>query len=79
VCFDKSGGATLLLWNPSVWDPDGTKSIVDRANEGGTAFTLEGFPIEEVSNWDTTQFYTILTDPTRSECLETPSNLWPPP
>lgn len=79
VCFDELGGVTLLLWDPVIWDPNGTKGIVDRSNEGGTAFTLEGFPIEEVSNWDAEQFYTILTDPTHSECLETPSNLWPPP
>ena len=79
VCFDGPGGVILLLWNPAIWDPDSTKGIVDRSNEGGSAFTLEGYPIEEVSNWDTEQFYTILTDPTRSECLETPSDLWAAP
>jgi hypothetical protein len=79
VCFDGPGGVTLLLWDPAIWDPDGTKGIIDRSNEGGSSFTLEGYPIEEVSNWDTEQFYTILTDPTRTECLETPSNLWAAP
>lgn len=79
VCFDGPGGTTLLLWDPAIWDPDGTKSINDRSDEGGTAFTLEGHPIGEVSNWDVEQFYAVLNDPTGSECLKTPSNLWPPP
>jgi hypothetical protein len=79
ICFDEMGGAALLLWDPTIWDPVGTKGIVDRANVGSSVSTLEGFPIDEVSNWDVEQFYTILTDPTRSECLETPSNLWSPP
>lgn len=79
VCFEDTGGVILLLWEPDIWDPDGTKGIVDRSNEGGSQFTLEGFPIEEVSNWDVEAFYEILTDPAQSECLETPSNLWSPP
>jgi hypothetical protein len=79
VCFDEYGGARLLLWDPVIWDPDGTKTIIDRSNEGGTAFILEGFPVEEVSNWDVEKFYAVLSDPAQSECLETPSNLWSAP
>lgn len=79
ICFDRPGGVTLLLWEPSVWDPSGTKDIFDRADEGGTAFSLEGHPIEEVSNWDTEQFYTMLTTPNNSACLETASDIWPSP
>lgn len=79
VCFDASGGTALLLWDPNIWDSDGTKGIIDRANEAGSAFTLEGHPIGEVSNWDVEQFYTILSDSAHTECLETPSNLWSPP
>ncbi len=77
VCFDGPGGVTLLLWDPEIWDPEDTKDIYERADTGGVG--LEGFPIEEVSNWDVEQFYTILTDPAHTECLETPSNLWSPP
>lgn len=79
ACFDEIGGTTLLLWDPTIWDPEGTKEIFDRANEGGTAFTLEGHPIEEVSNWNVEQFYTILSETRPTGCLETPSNIWPPP
>lgn len=80
VCFDKREGAIILLWRPTIWDPNGSKGIMDRASESiNAAFALEGFPIQEVSNWDTAQFYTILTDTTHSECLETPSTLWSPP
>lgn len=79
ICFDGAGGTSLLLWDPDVWDPDGTKGIIDRSDEGGSAFVLEGHPIEEVSNWNVEQFYTILTDPNHMECLETPSEIWPSP
>jgi len=79
ICFEGSGGTALLLWDPKIWDPESTKGIVDRANEGGSAFTLEGYPINEVSNWDVEEFYTILSDPAHSECLETPSELWSSP
>ncbi len=80
VCFDKHGGTTIHLWNPNIWDPDGDKGIVERISQSGSAFTLDGYhPIEEASNWDAEQFYTVLTDPNHSECLETPSNLWPSP
>jgi hypothetical protein len=79
VCFDERGGATILLWDPAVWNPNGDKGFIERTNES-SELTLEGDrSIDEVSNWDAEQFYIILTDPTRSECLETPSNLWSPP
>jgi hypothetical protein len=79
VCFDRRGGAILLLWDPEIWDPDGTKGLIERANDS-SELTLEGdHPIEEVSNWNAEQFYTVLTDPTRSDCLLTPSELWPAP
>lgn len=79
ICFDGPGSTALLLWDPNIWDPDGIKDIGDRANEGGSTFTLEGYPIDEVSNWDFEQFYTFLVNPAHTECLETPSNLWPSP
>jgi hypothetical protein len=79
VCFDEPGGATILLWNPAVWNSNGNKGFIERTNES-SELTIEGHrPLEEVSNWDVEQFYTILTDPTRAECLETPSNLWVAP
>lgn len=79
ACFDTQGGTRLLLWNPLLWDPSSDKGIVERVSESST-FTLENFsPIEEVSNWDVEQFYTVLTNPTHTECLETPSSLWPSP
>ncbi|MFZ1397880.1 MAG: hypothetical protein WAS33_13320 [Candidatus Promineifilaceae bacterium] len=79
ICFNEPGDAALFLWDPNIWDPDRTKSIVDRANEGGGNFTLEGHPIQEVSNWNVEKFYAALVYPNHSECLETPSNLWPQP
>lgn len=79
VCFDGPEEVALLLWEPVIWDPDGAKGIVDRANEGGTAFTLEGHPIEEASNWNEETLYTNLLNPNSTECLQTPSNLWMPP
>lgn len=80
TCFDKIGGVLLLLWEPSIWDPDGVKGIVERGGGTGSRFSLDTYlPIEEVSNWNAEQFYTILTDPTRSDCLQTPSELWPAP
>jgi len=79
VCFDERGSTILLLWEPTIWDIDKNKGFVERANKSSN-FTLQGErPIDEVSNWDAEQFYTVLTDPTRSECLETPSNLWTAP
>ena len=79
VCFDKNGSTILRLWKPSIWDPNRNKDFVERANES-SELTLEGHrPIDEVSNWDAEQFYIILTDPTRTECLETPSDLWAAP
>lgn len=80
VCFDGMGSVILGLWDPSIWDPDGTKGFVERANETSElGLDRDFYPIEEVSNWTVGQFYTILTDPSHSECLETPSNLWPSP
>lgn len=80
VCFDKVGGATIDLWNPSIWDPNGNKDILERANQTGSAFRLDGYyPVDEVSNWDVEQFYTVLSNSTHTECLETPSNLWSSP
>ena len=79
VCFDERGGAIFRLWESTIWNPDGDKGFIERANES-SELTLEGHrPIDEVSNWDVGQFYTILADPTRTECLETPSNLWQHP
>lgn len=79
VCFDGRGGATILLWNPTVWNPDGNKGFIERASES-SELTLGGHrPIDEVSNWDVDQFYTVLSDPAHSACLETPSNLWSSP
>ncbi len=80
VCFDEIGGATIHLWEPSFWDQNNEKGIVDRASQAGSAFRLESYhPIEEVSNWDVEQFYSTLTDPTHLECLETPSEIWTAP
>ncbi|HIP70570.1 MAG TPA: hypothetical protein EYH05_04155 [Anaerolineae bacterium] len=79
ACFDERGSTILLLWEPTIWDIDKNTGFVERANESSN-FTLQGErPIDEVSNWDAEQLYAILTDPTRSECLETPSNLWAAP
>lgn len=79
VCFNERGSVTMRLWEPVIWDPQGDKGFVERANDS-SELTLEGDkPIDDVSNWDTEQFYTVLTDATHSECLETPSNLWSPP
>lgn len=78
VCFGEEGTA-VHLWNPVIWDPDGVKGIVDRSDQSGSAFRLEGYPINEVSNWDVEQFYTILSNPSHTECLETPASLWPGP
>jgi hypothetical protein len=30
TCFDKIGAVLLLLWEPSIWDPDRAKGIVER-------------------------------------------------
>jgi hypothetical protein len=80
ACFDERGATALRLWDPTVWDPAGDKGLVERANESGSTFSLDGyFPIEEASNWDAGQFYSVLTDPNRTECLQTPSSLWSPP
>lgn len=78
ACFEDTGGTTLLLWNPEVWDPDDTKSLVDRVDE--SALSLDGYrPLAEVSNWGSGQFYASLVDSAAGECLETPADLWPPP
>lgn len=80
VCFDGLGSVILRLWDPFIWDPDGAKGFVDRANETSElGFDRDFYPIEEVSNWNVERFYTILTAPSHSACLETPSNLWSPP
>lgn len=79
ACFDDTGGTILLLWKPAIWNPDGDKGFVERANESSELTPEDHHPIDEVSNWDAEQFYTILSDPTHSACLETPSNLWPHP
>jgi hypothetical protein len=79
ACFDHEGGAIVLLWDPIIWDINGNKGFIERTNES-SELTLEGHrPLVEVSNWDVEQFYAILTDPTHSECLETPSELWSAP
>jgi hypothetical protein len=79
VCFSNEGGTILLLWNPAVWDPEGDKGLFERANES-SELTIEGHrPIDEVGNWDARHLYEVLSDPTNSECLETPSNLWSVP
>ncbi|MCB8941973.1 MAG: hypothetical protein H6655_26435 [Ardenticatenaceae bacterium] len=79
VCFSGDGGTILLLWNPDIWDPDGTKNFAERANTS-SELTLEGHqPINQVSNWDEEALYTNLLNPNSTECLLTPSNLWQSP
>lgn len=77
--FDGREGAILHLWNPSIWDPEGNKGIEERADGSSGGLISEGYPIDEVSNWDVEQFYNVLVNPTHTECLETPANLWPSP
>lgn len=79
VCFNGLGSATIRLWDPIIWDPIGEKGFVERANDTSELILEGDRPIEEVSNWDTEQFYTILRDDSHSQCLQTPSNLWPSP
>lgn len=82
VCFDGFDGregSILYLWNPAIWDPDGNKTLAERANGTGSALIPEGYPINEVSNWNVEDFYTVLVNPTHTECLETPASLWPSP
>lgn len=79
VCLNGNGGSILLLWRPEIWNPDGSKGFMDRAN-ASAELTLEGHqPISEVSNWDAEALYTNLLNPDSTECLETPSNQWSPP
>ncbi len=77
--FDGREGSILYLWNPAIWDPDGNKTLAERANGTGSALIPEGYPTNEVSNWNVEDFYTILVNPAHTECLETPANLWPAP
>lgn len=79
VCLNGTGNSTLLLWNPDIWDPEGTKGFIERTN-ASSELTLEGHQrIEDVSNWDEEVLYTNVLDPNSTECLETPSNLWTSP
>ncbi|MCA9900461.1 MAG: hypothetical protein H6654_04280 [Ardenticatenaceae bacterium] len=79
VCFNNTGGGTLHLWDPNIWDPNNSKGIVERTNQASSIFNLDGYhPIEEVSNWDVESFYTMLSNDGHIECLETPSELWRP-
>lgn len=79
VCFNETGGSILLLWSPEIWNSDGSKGFIDRAN-ASAELTLGGHrPISEVSNWDAEALYTNLLNPDSTECLETPSNQWSPP
>lgn len=79
VCYDGDGGSILLLWNPDIWNPDGSKDFTERAN-ASAELTLEGYqPISEVSNWDEEDLYNNLLNPNSTECLLTPSNLWTSP
>ncbi len=80
ICFDDYGGVKILLWDPIIWDPDNTKGFTERLNESSERLAYKSYrSIEEVSDWSLAEFYTILTDSIHSECLETPSNLWPSP
>ena len=80
ICFDVDNGETLRLWSPNIWDPNDDKSFDDRLKASREALLYPDYrPLDEVSNWDVEQFYTILSDPAHSECLETPSELWSPP
>ncbi len=80
ICFDVDNGATLHLWRPNIWDPNGDKSFDDRLDASREARLYTDYrALSEVSNWDVEQFYTILSDPAHSECLETSSELWLPP
>ncbi|WP_420643782.1 hypothetical protein [Candidatus Leptofilum sp.] len=80
VCIDGDGGKILLLWNPDIWDPDGTKNFAERVNLSSSAIRLYGHqPISQVSNWDEEALYTNLLNPNSTECLLTPSNLWQSP
>ncbi|MCB0033519.1 MAG: hypothetical protein KDE51_05860 [Anaerolineales bacterium] len=79
VCFNDTGGTIYLLWDPAIWNPNGDKGFIERTNES-SELTLEGHrPIDEISNWDIEQFYTILSDPNHTECLQTPSEFWSSP
>jgi hypothetical protein len=79
VCFDGNGGSILLLWDPNIWNSDGSKGFIERAN-ASSELTLEGHqPISEVSNWDEETLYTNLLNPSSTECLQTPSELWTSP
>ncbi len=79
ICLDEPGEGIILLWNPAIWNPNGDKGFVERANES-SELTLENHrPINEVSNWSVEQFYTVFSNPVHSECLETPSEMWSSP
>ena len=80
ICFDDYGGTILHLWVPTIWDPNYTKGFIERLNESSQRLAYKDYhSIDGVSNWDVEQFYTIISAPTHSECLETPSDLWSPP
>ncbi len=79
ICFNGDGGSILLLWNPDIWNPDGSKDFTERANASAELTLWENQPISEVSNWDEEELYTNLLNPGSTECLQTPSDLWTPP
>ncbi|HSH05213.1 MAG TPA: hypothetical protein VLL52_22045 [Anaerolineae bacterium] len=80
ICFDQIENITFLLWDPAIWDPEGTKTFTDRANESGALKIEDNMrPITEVTDWDVQTFYEVATNVTATECMLTPAELWPIP
>lgn len=80
VCLNGTGSSSLLVWEPSIWDPNGELSFIDRAKASSELSLITGQQrIEEVSNWDEATLYANVLDSASTDCLLTPSNLWTSP
>jgi hypothetical protein len=77
-CFEREDSLRIVMWDVASLDPAHEQFILD--NSIGLPETQGEYvqrPIAEVSNWNTDMFFTVLSDPSRTDCLETLSEIWP--
>lgn len=77
-CFEREDSARLYMWDPTDIDYKRDQYILD--NVIGLSETQGKYakrPLTDVSDWDVDEFYAFLSDPNRTECLETPTEHWP--
>ncbi len=80
-CLGHTEYGQLITWDPSVWNPDNNKTILDRSEENRSSLLRLGEnakSIELTTNFSVSNFYeAVLHNGENGYCIETPFEHWP--